>query len=62
MPADIRVNPFMDRGQWFWRNAEQRVNGPYRTQVEALGALLRHCDPRNKWQRLWAAVMEFIRS
>lgn len=59
---EIRVNPFMDRGQWFWRTETQHVNGPYETQVEALGALLRHVDPKTRWQRLWSAWLEFIHS
>lgn len=57
-----RINPFMDHGQWFWRTETQQINGPYLTQVDALAALLRHCNPRGRWQRLGDALKEFIHS
>lgn len=60
--AVVRENPFKDRGRWYWRSEEQHVNGPYVSQMEALYALLRHCDKRTRWQRLWAAWLEFIHS
>jgi hypothetical protein len=57
---ELRANPFLDRGQWYWRNEDQRINGPYRTQHEALLSLLRWLDKRTRWQKLWEAILEFI--
>lgn len=57
---DIRQNPFLDRGQWYWRSEEQNVNGPYQSQMEALRALIRYCDKLTRWQRLCVALREFV--
>lgn len=59
---ELRENPFRDRGGWYWRNAEQRVNGPYNTQQEALLSLMRSLDTRSKWRKFTDLMREFIQS
>lgn len=59
---ELRQNPFFDHGRWYWRTENQNINGPYTTQVEALRALLRHCDTRSRWLKLKEAFREFVQS
>lgn len=57
---DTRINPFQDRGQWWWRDENQEAHGPFVKQVDALRGLLRHCDKRGRWVILKELFQEFI--
>lgn len=59
---ELRLNPFMDRGQWYWRDEKQVAVGPYPDQMGALRDLMRHCDKRSRWERLKSLMWEFIRA
>lgn len=60
--AEIRANPFTDRGQWYWRNEAQVANGPYASQMDALRGLLAYCDKRTRWEKIKALLWEIWRS
>lgn len=57
---DTRLNPFQDRGQWYWRDQNQIAYGPFDTQVAALRGLLGHCDKRSRWVILKELFREFV--
>lgn len=57
-----RLNPFMDRGQWYWRDEKQVAVGPYTGQMDALRDLLRYCDKRSRWERFKELLWELLRA
>lgn len=60
---ELRENPFMHAGFWYWRDERDEAHGPYTSQQEALFAVLRHMrGPVSLWshfkdwleeRRLW---------
>lgn len=57
---DMRQNPFMDRGRWYWRDDNQVSHGPFPDQITALRGLIRHCDKRSRWVVFKELCREFI--
>lgn len=59
-PNEIRQNPFLDRGRWYWRDEHQVAHGPFVHQMEALREMIMYMDPRSRWERFKALVKELI--
>lgn len=53
---ELRENPYLDRGKYFYRDLNQISHGPFKTYGAALRALLYEIDRRSKWvvlKNLW---------
>ena len=57
---ELRANPFLDRGQWYWRDENQQCFGPFPDQLSALRELIRALDKRSRWAKLKEALGEFM--
>jgi hypothetical protein len=48
-------NPFRAHSAWYWTDEDEISHGPYKTQTDALMALLRYLSP--PWhQRMWRTL------
>lgn len=43
------MNPFRHMGQYYWRDEQHRMYGPYRLYSDALYDLLDHTTPPVSW-------------
>ncbi len=56
-----RANPYYAAGSFWWQDGMSYIHGPYLSEQDALGALLRHQGPRpSRWARFKQLVREFI--
>lgn len=62
LERELRLNPFCDRGKWYWRDEAEVSSGPYGSQMDALRALLRHCDKRGRWAKFKDLLVEVWRA
>lgn len=58
--TDLKANPFMHAGHWYWTDEKGKISRAFASQVDALRDLLDYIEPP-WWKRTWAKIDEFMK-